>query len=204
MSSLSSTTTPSATKTTPLRAISALDDFSADMHGVNVTELTDKGIVSVAIPNTSKDAFSKVVTKNYKTDIPAIGQFTSSQTDNAYFLGLQQDQLFVLFDHVGDRAVEEISANVNSDKQLVYLSDQSDSWVTLRVRGDNCLSALERISPIDLHPMAFPVGSVARTSMEHMATIIIHESEGSYLLLSLRSFAHSFLHAVTTSIKNVS
>ena len=199
MSSLAPTSAPA-----PLRALSALDDFSEDMNGVNVTEMTNKGIVSVAIPNVAKDAFSKAVKKSYKVDLPTIGQFTQSGTNNTHFLGLQQDQLFVLFDYDGDRAVEEISAKVNTGEKLVYLSDQSDSWVTLRVTGENCLSALERISPLDIHPSAFPVGSVARTSMEHMATIIIHESEGSYLLLSLRSFAQSFLHAVTTSIKNVS
>ncbi|MEH6457367.1 MAG: sarcosine oxidase subunit gamma family protein [Cocleimonas sp.] len=199
MSSLAPTTAPA-----PLRALTALDDFSEDMYGVNVVEVTNKGIVSVAIPNASKAAFSKAVTKSYKVDLPEVGLFTQSKTNNTRFLGLQQDQLFVLFDYAGDRAVDEISAKVNSDKQLVYLSDQSDSWVTLNVSGENCLAALERICSIDIHPDSFPVGSVARTSMEHMATIIIHESEGSYLLLSLRSFAHSFLHAVTTSIKNVS
>ena len=203
MSSLASQSTTTSTPA-PLRAYTALDDFSEDMHGVNVVEVTNKGIVSIAIPNASKAAFSKAVTKNYKVDLPEVGLFTNSKIDNAHFLGLQQDQLFVLFDYDGDRAVEEITSKVNSGKQQVYLSDQSDSWVIMRVSGENCLSALERISPIDIHPSAFPVGSVARTSMEHMATIIIHESEGSYLMLSLRSFAQSFLHAVTTSIKNVS
>jgi len=188
----------------PLKPLTALDDFSEDMRGVSVIEVTDKGIVSVAMPNATKDAFSNAIKNNYKVDLPTVGKFTQSKTNNALFLGLQQDQLFVLFDYAGDRAVEEISAKVNSDKQLVYLSDQSDSWVTLKVSGENCLSALERICSIDIHPSAFPVGSIARTSMEHMATIIIHESEGSYLLLSLRSFANSFLHAVTTSIKNIS
>ncbi len=187
-----------------LQSLTALDNFSEEMNGISVTEVTDQAIVSMAIPAITNDAFNKVIKKSFKVDRPNIGQFTLSKTNNARFLGLQQDQLFVLFDYAGDRAVEEISAKINSTDQLAYLSDQSDSWVTLRISGGNCLDALERICPLDIHPSAFPVGSVARTSMEHMATIIIHEAEGSYLLLSLRSFAQSFLHAVTTSIKNVS
>ncbi|MGK0271874.1 MAG: heterotetrameric sarcosine oxidase gamma subunit [Cocleimonas sp.] len=187
-----------------LQPLTALDSFSEEAHGITVTEVTDLAIVSMAIPTVTNDAFNKAIKKSYKVDRPTIGTFSQSKTNNARFLGLQQDQMFVLFDYNSDRAVEEVSSKINTSKQLSYLCDQSDSWVTLRISGENSLEALERICPLDINPSSFPVGSVARTSMEHMATIIIHEEEGSYLLLSLRSFAHSFLHAVTTSIKNVS
>ncbi len=191
-------------KLEPLQALTALDNFSEETNGVAVSEVTDLAIVSIAISPVNDKAFAAALKKGFKTARPDVGQFTHAKTANTKVLGLQRDQLFILFDYEGDRAVEEVAAKINSSKQLAYLSDQSDSWVTLRVNGDNCLEALERICPIDLHPSAFPVGSVARTSMEHMAAIIIHESQGSYLLLSLRSFAESFLHAVTTSIKNIS
>lgn len=187
-----------------LKPFSALDNFFEEAHGVSVTEVTDLAIVSMAISTATNDAFNKAIKKSYKVERPTIGTFSQSKTDNARFLGLQQDQMFVMFDYSSDRAVEVVSAKINESEQLSYLCDQSDSWVTLRINGDRCLEALERICPLDIHPDSFPVGSVARTSMEHMATIIIHESEGSYLLLSLRSFAQSFLHAVTTSIKNIS
>ena len=187
-----------------LQALTALDNFSEEANGISVAEVTDLAIVSMAIPAATNDAFKKSIKKNYKVERPTIGKFSQSKTDNARFLGLQQDQMFMLFDYTSDRAAEEVSSKINANQQLAYLSDQSDSWVTLRISGDRSLEALERICPLDIHPGSFPVGSVARTSMEHMATIIIHESEGSYLLLSLRSFAQSFLHAVTTSIKNIS
>ena len=187
----------------PLVALTALDNYSETLHGISVSEVTDQALVSMAISPANNAAFEKALKKSFKVKRPTVGQFTQSDSNNAKFLGLQQDQLFVMFDYAGDRAVEEISASINSSDQLAYLSDQSDSWVTLRIIGEHCLDALERICPIDIHPDSFPVGSVARTSMEHMATIIVHESEGSYLLLSLRSFADSFLHAVTTSIENI-
>ena len=44
----------------------------------------------------------------------------------------------------------------------------------------------------------------ARTSMEHLDTLIIRTAENSYHLMSASSSAGSFLHAVETSIKNVS
>ena len=193
-----------ASSVTPLSSLSALGNFSKDMNGISVSEVLDLGIVSIAIPSDTRDALSDVIHQHFSVALPTIGKFTQSDTSNARFLGLQQDQLFMLFDYDGDRATEEVSAKVNASEQLAYLSDQSDSWVTLRISGNNCREALERICPLDIHPAAFPVGSVARTSMEHMAVIILRESEDSYLLLSLRSFAQSFLQAVTTSIENVS
>lgn len=187
-----------------LKSLTALNNFSEETHGITVTEVTDLAIVSMAIPTITNEAFNKAIKKSYKVGRPVIGKFSQSKTNNARFLGLQQDQMFVLFDYSSDRAVEEVSSKINTSEQLSYLCDQSDSWVTLRISGENSLAALERICPLDIHQSVFPVGSVARTLMEHMATIIIHESEGTYLLLSLRSFAQSFLHAVTTSIKNIS
>lgn len=189
---------------TSLTPVTALENFSQEIAGIAVSEVTDQAIVSMAISPENDKPFAASLKKNFKTARPEIGHFTQAKTANTKVLGLQRDQLFMLFDYDGDRAVEEVTSKINASTQLAYLSDQTDSWVTLRVSGENTLAALERICPLDLHPSAFPVGSVSRTSMEHMATIIIHESEGSYLLLSLRSFAESFLHAVTTSIKNIS
>ena len=129
-----------------LQPLTALDNFSEEIHGISVSEVTDQAIVSMAIPKATNDAFNKAIKKSYKVERPAIGQFTLSKTNNARFLGLQQDQLFVLFDYAGDRAVEEISIKINAGDQLAYLSDQSDSWVTLRVSGNNCRDALTNLS----------------------------------------------------------
>jgi sarcosine oxidase subunit gamma len=62
---------------------------------------------------------------------------------------------------------------------------------------------LERICPIDLHPQAFAVGAVARTLMDHLNVIILREGGDTFLLMSARSSARSFWHAVETSIRNI-
>ena len=188
----------------PLQPLTALDNFSEEINGISVSEITGLAIVSMAISPENDDTFNKAIKKSYKLDRPTVGQFSSAKASNAKILGLQQDQVFMLFDYDGDRAVEEIEGKINSKDKLAYLSDQSDSWVTLRISGESCRDALERICPLDIHPDAFPIGTVARTSMEHMAAILIRDDENSFLLMSLRSFADSFLHAVTTSIKNIS
>jgi len=84
-----------------------------------------------------------------------------------------------------------------------YCTDQSDSWVTLELTGPNALHALERICPVDLRPDIFTVGSVARTTMEHLGVIIARVGEDQYWLMSASSSAESFLHAITLSVNNI-
>lgn len=179
----------------------ALDLPERDVGGITVSELSNHALVSLAIPNDARENVSKSIANNYETDIPAVGQSTSSDVDNMRFLGLQSDQFFALFEYSGDRAVEHLKSKIND---VAYLCDQSDCWVILKISGKRCREALARICPIDLLPDSFPEGKVARTGMEHLAVIILHESENQYLLLSPRSSAQSFLHAVTSSIDNIS
>ena len=185
-----------------LTARPALSGLVYKTGDITVTEVTALALVSVAIPNGEREIVSKKLLENYYVDIPDIGKYTSSDKENMRFLGLQSDQFFALFDYIGDHAVAHLKAKVS---EIAYLSDQSDSWLMLRLSaktGEQCRRVLERICPLDLHPDSFTEASVARTAMEHLAVIIVHESDGQYLLMSPRSSAQSFLHTVTKSIEN--
>ena len=70
--------------------------------------------------------------------------------------------------------------------------------------GTGVRVALERICPLDLDDQAFPEGRVARTAMEHLSVIILRDGPDSFLLMSPRSSARSFRHAVELSVENVS
>ena len=87
-------------------------------------------------------------------------------------------------------------------KGAAYTTDQTDVWTGLEIAGSRARTALERICPIDLHPDSFDVGDAARTTMEHLGTLIIRTDEDTFLLMSGSSSAKSFLHAVETSIQN--
>ena len=54
-----------------------------------------------------------------------------------------------------------------------------------------------------LYPDAFVEGAAARTVMEHLGVLILRTGPDAYLLLSASSSAGSFLHAVETSLVNV-
>ncbi len=183
-----------------LMAKSPLDGVRLELDGVTIAEITGRAIVSIATPNGGGDALSKALASSYKVEYPDTGHSSVSDDGKTRFLGLQQDQIFALFDDSKSSPMDAIAEKLGD---TAYLTDQSDSWVMISLSGPKCRTALERICPIDLHPAAFPEGAVARTAMEHLGTIIVHESADLYLLMSARSSAGSFLHAVETSARNV-
>jgi len=180
---------------------SALNQRYFTLGDISVQVVKDQALVSFAIPNGKRKEVNDAIKQSYNTTLPKIGLSVKSETDHTQFLGMQAEQFLMLFNYKDNRAVEQVKSRLNA---LVYLCDQSDSWVMLRIRGKGCRTALERICAIDLYKTSFPQGSVARTTMEHLAVIILHESDDQYLLMSPRSSAESFLHSITQSIENIS
>lgn len=75
--------------------------------------------------------------------------------------------------------------------------DVTDAHAALRLSGPGAMSALERLCPLDL--ATAPEGFAARTVMEHVPVMIAREEEG-WLMLTPRSSARSFLHALETAL----
>lgn len=158
-----------------LKASSPLDGFHIEIAGTSLSEITDLQITSAA----ARDVPQAWPEPGYSND-----------ASGSRIIRLAIDQAFILgtFDPV-------FHGNA-------VTTDQSDSWAALRLRGPLARAALERICMIDLHPAAFGQDRVARTLMEHLNVIIICTNIDDYLLLSARSSAVSFLHAVETSLTN--
>ena len=182
-----------------LTAEPILANYSGAFDGVELYEITGRAMLSMAISKNGKDALEQQLKQSYGLVLPVVGQWLSCEPDNTQFLRLQGDLCFVLFDYSGDQALEKFAQSISD----AYLSDQSDSWVMLSLSGGKSREVLERICPIDLHPAAFPPGSVTRTMMEHIGAIVVCETEDRYTLMALRSYAGSFLHALEVSIRNV-
>ena len=168
--------------------------------GVDFVEVTDRDIVSIAVPNRNQETATKAIINAYQIETPPIGWWKKSPIDNACLLGIAPDQFFIVFDGSNVPAAERIAHKLGD---TVYVTDQSDSWVILKIGGPKCRSALERVCSLDLDPKAFPVGKVARTVMEHLSTIITSEGNDYFLLLSARSSADSFCTTIQRSFENV-
>ncbi|MEM6463865.1 MAG: sarcosine oxidase subunit gamma family protein [Pseudomonadota bacterium] len=177
-----------------------LDGFERKIGELRVAELTGIALVSIATPLGGETKLADAVANAYKAQIPAVGQSTVADLDNTRFLGLQPGQIIAMFTYENDRAVDTVEARLGDTG---YYTDQSDAWVVLEISGPGTVMALERICPIDLHPDAFPAGAATRTAMEHIGAVIIRTEDDSFLLMSARSSARSFLDAVIASLENI-
>ena len=184
-----------------LTAASPLDGFNVRLDQIAITEVSDRALVSLAVPNGKQQQLAERIKTVFAADLPQPGKSAVAQRDSARLLGLARDQFFIAFDDHQSDPEAHIKDLVG---ETGYVVDQSDSWVMLSVEGARSRSMLERICPIDLNPASFAIGDVARTVMEHHSAIIVREGEDGYLLLSPRSSAKSFAHAVQVSAESIS
>ncbi len=182
-----------------LDSVSPLNGYSATINEVTISEITRFSMVSLAVPGGDLTPFTKAVKQLLKTDIPAPGKLTRTTT-GSMLVWMSADQYFYLFETEEPDPAQSLKAKF---KDAAYLTNQSDGWVMLRVGGSRKNEAMERISQIDLSDRQFPVYSACRTMMEHLGVLVLRDEEGSFLLLTARSYAKSLLHAIEMSAKNI-
>ena len=199
-------------KTLPsLAAQSPLGGYNMVANGTSLIEVTGLSIVSVAPLAGSQAVFRAVIAKLFKTnrsDGPepsATMALDHSGKQRCVLMPSAQNQWFLCFDDDGTNPIDVAKALLGkSISKQMAMTDQSDSWVILALSGPQSRQTLARICPIDCGVSAMPIGTTARTRMEHLGAIITRRpDEGDhqpcFWLLSARSSAASFLHAITGS-----
>lgn len=86
---------------------------------------------------------------------------------------------------------------------LAALTDQSDGWARMRLKGPGGEAALARLVPLDLRPEVFPVGKVARTGLNHMMLHLTRSGPDSFDLMVFRSMAASAVHELHQAMEAV-
>ena len=201
-----SKTLPSLTAQSPLGGYNMIID-----GGASLIEVTGLSMVSVAPLAGSQAAFQTAIAKLFKADKSdspkpsATMALDQSGKQLCILMPSAQNQWFLCFDDVGTNPIDAAKTLIGKSlsKQMA-MTDQSDSWVILALSGPQSGQTLSRICPIDCGVSAMPIGTTARTSMEHLGAIITRRpDEGDhqpcFWLLSARSSAASFLHAITGS-----
>lgn len=178
-----------------------LDGVDIRIDGIVILGVTRLSVVSISIPRDGESKVSAVVKQHFGEDLPHIGSSLSDDDQSMRLLRLGRDELLLLTDAF---TAEPVLAAQKIFGKTAYLVDLSDSYAMLEITGGRCLEVLERLCPLDLHSDRFETGAVARTVMEHLDVIIQRGGEDKYLLMSARSSAKNFLHAVQTSAENVS
>lgn len=184
-----------------LAARSPLEGYGRTIGTVTLAEVAGLALVSAAVPRGGDEAFAAALERGFGAARPAPGHSVLGARLTTRILGMQPDQVFILFEPPDPgQPVQTVVATIGP---AAYVTDQSDSWAVLQMSGSGTRVALERICPLDLDDEAFPEGRVARTVMEHLAVIILRDGPDSFLLMSPRSSALSFRHAVELSVENV-
>ncbi|MDC1038889.1 sarcosine oxidase subunit gamma family protein [Candidatus Thioglobus sp.] len=179
---------------------SPLGGVEIELDGFNITEVTDKSLVMVALPREKFKDVESSIDKSCGLKLPEMECSTESKDSSITLWRLQKNQVLAYFTYEGNDAESHLSSRLSVP---AYYTDQSDTWAMIRVSGNRSREVLERICPIDLSPEVFSVGSVSRTIMEHIGTIIFRDGDDSYVLLTMRSFGRSMLHAIEVSAENV-
>jgi sarcosine oxidase subunit gamma len=184
-----------------LDAKTPLSGFDETIGDVHIREVTGKTIVSLAIPLGGHKAAVSIIKKGFGLACPEPGLFSDSEKPHSVLLWTSPDQFFLI------REEDSLTPAASAESKLsgkAYVTDQSDSWAILSLNGSGVTRALERICPLDLKSQALQPGSAARTQMEHLGVTILRISQEEWWLLSARSSAKSFLHAITQSARNIS
>ena len=87
------------------------------------------------------------------------------------------------------------------------MTDQSDGWTCLELRGDMASEALSRLVPIDLRQRAFGPGRSACTVLGQIPLLLVCETPEDeaelFLLLVPRSMARSAWRGLSTVLHNL-
>ncbi len=172
--------------------------YDQSFEGVSLIAPADFAVVSIALPLGGEAAALKAIKSAFGKALPDVGKSVLSKSVRLVRMSL--DQGFVIFSHATPDAESFVAKKL---KDAAYTTDQTDVWTGLILSGPKARTVLERICPIDLHGQAFAVNDTARTTMEHLGTLIIRTGDDEFLLMSASSSAHSFLHAIEISIRNI-
>ncbi len=176
-----------------LKAAAPVVNYVCHADGMSVKEMPSANIYSLAVYAEGEKKLNTVLKKSFGVELPSAGKQNSNGSNKVFSTANSQWFLDVP-SPLSDKLLSDLS-------ERAALTDQSDSWVDVRLSGPKVLIHLERICPIDLHEDHFPVGSVARTMMEHIAVIFIRDEdtdkgESSYRILAAQSYKKSVFHMV--------
>ena len=89
------------------------------------------------------------------------------------------------------------------DLKCAAVTDQSDAWASVVLRGSSAVDVLARLVPTDLRPTVFGAGATARTLVGHMSVSITRTEADAFLILVFRSMAQTLIEEITEAMEAV-
>jgi len=175
---------------------SALDGFAQRWTGFSLTERLDYELVLLTVAKGENTTFAKLFKKHLKSKLPKPNQILSME--DGFCMWLEPDKYLLMLNRSDVEADKKLTAAFGDSAYAVLLSD---GWACLKVEGEHTLDVFERFIPLNLRQA--PNDFATRTGAHHISVIVACLLNGSYLLLTPRSSAQSFLEALTHVADNV-
>lgn len=165
--------------------------------GVRVAARDGLGIASLAAPAAGEAALVAAVKNSFGLDLPSKPAIARSEKHAAVWAGPGQ-WLLIAEDRAGFAdALAPLSV-------VAAVADQSSGRAALRLSGERVRDALAKGCMLDLHPVAFPVGMAALTSIAHIGVHLWRAEDGPegavFEIMVARSFAGSFWSWLSASV----
>lgn len=176
------------------------DNIAHSWTGLSIAPASIGELISISSRLGQEADLGKNFKKAHGTTLPSPTKWIKFDQGHIGWLG--PDQYLAEIDHT-DEYIDQNAATALGGSASVTL--QSDAWVGLDISGERVAELLERLIALDTSDTAFPAGSMARTQMHHLGVILLRypDTQNIYRILSARSSAQYFLHAVTQTAQNI-
>jgi heterotetrameric sarcosine oxidase gamma subunit len=166
--------------------------------GVSLTEVRNFDLIQVMARRGKGAELAKAAKARFGVAPPDAPK--AIQASDATLIWSGPGQFFVL----SNRGKHAAGAPTQAFAASASLSDQSHARVLISISGAKARTMLAKLSSIDLHPDAFPVGAAATTSMDHTSVTLWRgndrtDGQAVFNLLVFATFAESLWHTMLDS-----
>ena len=163
--------------------------------GVSLTEIRNFDLIQVMARRGKAAELARVA--NGRFGVAAPNAPTVVQAQDATLIWSGPDQFFVL-SKGGKHTMDTLAPALSGPASL---SDQSHARALVRISGAKARTVLAKLTSIDLHPSAFPIGAAAATSIDHTSVTLWRggdrpDGQAVFNLLVFATFAGSLWHTM--------
>jgi sarcosine oxidase subunit gamma len=166
--------------------------------GVSLTEIRNFDLIQVMARRGKGAELAKAAKARFGVVPPDAPK--AIQASDATLIWSGPDQFFVL-SKGGKHTMPTLAPALSGPASL---SDQSHARVLISISGAKARTMLAKLSSIDLHAEAFPIGAAAATSMDHTSVTLWRGNDRAdglavFNLLVFATFAESLWHTILDS-----
>ena len=158
------------------------------IEGTNsLREMALKGKLNIR-GDSSDAAFANAISQALGLELPVeANTFSEYQSRRLYWLG--PDEWLLHCDVDETEALQDALGNALSERHHA-VTDVSDYYTVLRLRGPDARALIRKGCPLDLHHERFPRGNIAQTRFGHASVLLHYRDDGETWDIQVRwSFA---------------